>query len=296
MTIYYLCVEGIMRLEGHLGLSTLVKTFPYRICLTWAGVLAENFLMALIPLLIGFAIDGLLQGAFDHVIVMGGVLVGLTVIAVARRIYDTRAYGTIRLHLGAELDQRHQTKPVSKRAARLNMSRELVDYLEEEVPEVLSAVIQIIVALVVLAGFHLWLSTSAFTVVVLMLLTYSAFNSRFYLLNSALNAETENQVHVLERGSRRGVWRHLRALRMHEVRLSDTEAIVYGVIFLFQIAFIVSNLILAAGLPDMSTGMIFSIVAYSWEFVEAAIMLPMTMQSLTRLNEITARINNVEEE
>ncbi len=42
--------------------------------------------------------------------------------------------------------------------------------------------------------------------------------------------------------------------------------------------------------------MIFSIVAYSWEFVEAAIMLPMTMQSLTRLNEITARINNVEEE
>ncbi|AEV39550.1 hypothetical protein PSE_5048 [Pseudovibrio sp. FO-BEG1] len=296
MTIYYLRVEDRMRLEGHLGLSTIVKTFPYRICLTWAGVLAENFLMALIPLLIGFAIDDLLQGAYDNVIIMGAVLVGLTVIAVARRIYDTRAYGTIRVHLGAALDQKHQNKPVSKRAARLNMSRELVDYLEGEVPEVLSAVIQIIVALVVLAGFHLLLSASAFAVVLLLLLTYSAFNSRFYLLNSSLNAESENQVNVLERGSRKGVWRHLRALRIHEVRLSDTEAIVYGVIFLFQIAFIVTNLVLAAGLPDMSTGMIFSIVAYSWEFVEAAIMLPMTMQSLTRLNEITARINNVEEE
>jgi len=35
-------------------------------------------------------------------------------------------------------------------------------------------------------------------------------------------------------------------------------------------------------------------VSYSWEFVEAAVMLPMTLQSMTRLAEITQRINNAE--
>ncbi|MFC3119789.1 hypothetical protein ACFOHS_21805 [Jhaorihella thermophila] len=35
----------------------------------------------------------------------------------------------------------------------------------------------------------------------------------------------------------------------------------------------------------------FSIVTYSWDFVEGALILPATLQSLSRLSEVTARIN-----
>jgi len=46
-----------------------------------------------------------------------------------------------------------------------------------------------------------------------------------------------------------------------------------------------------AALLDATAGFIFSIVHYSWPYVESLVMLPLTLQSLSRLREITYRIN-----
>ncbi len=259
--------------------------------MTWSLVIVENILMALIPLLIGFAIDGLLAGEFQELFLMTGVLILLTVVAVLRRIYDTRAYGTIRVALGNALIGRNPDQAVSTQNARLDMARELVDFLEEDAPEILTAVIQIAVALIVLYSFHAYLTLSAVTVLVAMIMVYSLFHGRFYRLNAALNEQMERQVSVLEAREQRSLSRHLSALRLWEVRLSDTEALVYGLIFVLQIVFIAYNLWLGTTIADMTAGRIFSIVAYSWEYVEAAIVLPIALQSLSRLREITNRLN-----
>lgn len=120
--------------DGDIGLGGLIKAFPGRIAITWFIVLIENALIALIPLIIGLTIDGLLAGRIDELIAMTETLVVLGGIAVGRRWYDTRVYGTIRLRLGAAVDDRNPTINVFARNARLDMSRELVDFLEEEVP------------------------------------------------------------------------------------------------------------------------------------------------------------------
>ncbi len=101
----------------------------------------------------------------------------------------------------------------------------------------------------------------------------------------------ELQVGVLELKKPKPLLEHLRSLRRWEVKLSDTEAGLYGAIFLMVIAFILYNLWFGTSLPDVSTGTIYSIVSYSWSYVEAALVLPYSMQSLTRLHEITERIN-----
>jgi hypothetical protein len=41
----------------------------------------------------------------------------------------------------------------------------------------------------------------------------------------------------------------------------------------------------------ISPGTIFSIVSYSWEFVEAAVTFPMALQGWSRLSEIIQRLN-----
>jgi hypothetical protein len=41
----------------------------------------------------------------------------------------------------------------------------------------------------------------------------------------------------------------------------------------------------------ISLGNIFSIVSYSWEFVEAAVTFPMALQGWSRLSEIIQRLN-----
>ena len=73
--------------------------------------------------------------------------------------------------------------------------------------------------------------------------------------------------------------------------MSDTEALVYGLVFALLLAMLGFNLWFAATESGASPGQIFSIVTYSYEFMESAVILPATLQSLTRIAEITARIN-----
>ena len=277
--------------DAPIGLASILTAYRARIVATWLIVLVENVLIALVPLLIGFAIDGLLAGRSVEIAGLGGVLVMLAMVAVARRIYDTRIYGTIRVGLGIALYRKHRALQVSKSSARLDMSRELVDFIEHQVPQLITAVIQIVISLVVLTYFDGQLGIAAVAVVIAMVAVYACFHRRFYRVNATLNEQRERQVDVI--GNRRclGVFRHLRALRQGEVALSDTEAMVYGAIFVLQIAFIVHNLYGAAQLPEITAGTIFSIATYSWEYVEAALLLPIALQDWSRLSEITSRLN-----
>ncbi|MEM7050117.1 MAG: ABC transporter six-transmembrane domain-containing protein [Acidobacteriota bacterium] len=274
-----------------LSLSQIIRTFPGRIGVTCTLVMIEIVLLAFVPLLIGLAIDGLLAGRSRELVWFGSALVALTVVMVTRRAFDTRAYGSIRVLLGAALDRRFPHLSVSAKSARLGMARELVDFLEQDLPTLLTSVIQILVTLAVLATFDLRLAVSAMVVTVAMIVVYAFSHGRFFRLNASLNSQMERQVTLLEEGRRTRIFGHLRKLRDLEVKLSDTEALVYGSIFLLQIGFIVFNLWISASLPEISAGRIFSIVTYSWEYVEAATMLPVSLQTWSRLAEITRRIN-----
>ena len=76
--------------------------------------------------------------------------------------------------------------------------------------------------------------------------------------------------------------------------MSDTDSLVYGLIFLVLLALVVANLTFAALVLGASAGVMFAIVTYSWEFVDAAVNLPYALQSWSRLSEIVQRINKVQ--
>ncbi len=200
-----------MILNGKLGLKQLVITFKRKIAITWILVLFENALMALIPLFIGFTIDELLKGNSGKLFELAGIFLALTAISVVRRIVDTRIYGTVRVRLAAELESRNQALPVSTRNARLSLARELVDFLEIHAPEIFTALIQLSVAICVLAVFITWLcapeiftaliqlsvaicvlavfsvnlAISAVLLVIAMSVSYAFFHQKFFRLNSA---------------------------------------------------------------------------------------------------------------
>ena len=117
-------------------------------------------------------------------------------------------------------------------------------------------------------------------------------HSRFFRLNGHLNEQTELQVGTLETGNPSEIMKHFLRLRIWEIKISDTEAVLYGIIFAQVIAFMSFILWFGTALPDATTGSIFSIVNYSWNYVESSAVLPLTLQSLTRLREITYRINH----
>lgn len=274
-----------------LSLGSILKLFWLQVGLTWALTLIETLLLVSLPLLIGFSIDGLLNQDWQPFYLLGVTMVLLIVISVGRRLFDTRAYGKMRVELGVAVVDKAQGAPVSKINARLDMSRELITFLETEAPIVIMALLQVVVSLVILFSFHSVLAATAGTATILALIIYAAASGRFFKLNGDLNSQAEEQVSVLESGIRESILQHLSNLRRHAVRISDTEAIVYGLIFVVLLSMLGINLWFAATQIDASPGQIFSIVTYSYEFIESAVMLPAALQSLTRISEITQRLN-----
>lgn len=88
-----------------------------RIGTTWANLLIETTLFVLIPLMIGRAIDDLLAGGVARLGDLCILLAALLIVSVLRRVYDTRAYGSIRVALGNQLNRRYPRLPVSARTA-----------------------------------------------------------------------------------------------------------------------------------------------------------------------------------
>lgn len=274
-----------------LTLGTLLRLFWLRVTLTWALTLIETALWVLLPLLLGLTIDGLLAREMAPFWQLCGVLAALVAVAVLRQVIDTRIFGTMRVELGQVLAERNRGLPVSALNARVLMARELVDFLEQEVPVLMAAVVQLVASVVILATYHWVLALAAVVAGGFMLIVYARFHDRFFRLNRAINARAEKQVRLLETRTGPAFGRHLRLLRHWEVRLSDTEALVYGLIYAVLMALVVFNLGFTALVMVASAGAIFAIVTYSWEFMDAAFNLPVALQQWSRLSEIIARIN-----
>ncbi len=274
-----------------LSIGTLARIFWRQITVTWGLTLLETAMLASLPLLMGSSIDGFLNDHWQPFFWLIGAMALLIVLGVSRRIYDTRAYGTMRVELGAAVVDNGKNQPLSATNARLDMSGELVEFLEGEAPLVLTGIVQTIVSILVLLTFDSLLAATAAGATIMALLIYWLFSQRFFHLNHALNEQTEKQVSVLEKARPSEIRNHLSLLRLHRVRLSDTEALVYGLIFLVLLSMLGFNLWFATTQTGASPGQIFSIVVYSYEFIESAVILPVAMQSMTRISEITQRIN-----
>nr|WP_255536429.1 ABC transporter six-transmembrane domain-containing protein [Pacificimonas pallii] len=279
--------------DGPITIPVLLSSFWRRIGLTWVLTLFETALTAFVPLFIGFAIDGLLAQNMAALWRLVLVLAALIGVSVARRAYDTRVFGTVRVEAGKAQVARSPELPVSTLNARLGMGRELVDFLENDLPLVMAALVQLVVSIALLYAFGPMLALAGAVAVIAMLLIYVLFHHRFYRLNGRLNQQIERQVRIIDIREPHRLLSHLSHLRRIEIRLSDTESILYGAIFIILLGLVVFNLWYAATALPITTGAIFSIVAYSWEFVDSALALPVTLQGWSRLSEISRRINSL---
>ncbi|MEL6861080.1 MAG: ABC transporter six-transmembrane domain-containing protein [Pseudomonadota bacterium] len=281
--------------DKKLSLTNIVRAFWLQVSVTWTLTLLETLILVTLPLLIGQSIDGFLNDTWGPFLWLASAMSILLLTSVSRRLYDTRAYGRMRVELGAAVAAKAEMGQVSTTNARLNMSRELIGFLETEAPIVIMALLQVSVSLVILFSFHGLLAATAGGATLAALIIYGLSSRRFFRLNGDLNAQSEQQVAVLETRLKDAIGAHLLALRRHEIRLSDTEAIVYGLIFAVLLSMLGTNLWFAATQLAATPGQVFSIVTYSYEFIESAVMLPATLQSLTRISEITQRINRLSE-
>ncbi len=87
------------------------------------------------PFFLGMAINDLMKGSYDGLILLSIVHFVWLLMGTARQMYDTRTYSAIYTTLVTRfLSRRYGKTDVSRLSAHSTLSKELVDFLETDLP------------------------------------------------------------------------------------------------------------------------------------------------------------------
>jgi ABC transporter transmembrane region/Resolvase, N terminal domain len=211
-----------------------------------------------------------------------------------RHVYDTRVFTLVYADLATDLVERQRARgaDAAHLAARVALSREVVDFLQVEVPSVAASVVHFTGAVAMLCVLDLRVGALAVAALLPVALFTARFGRTSLRLNAALNDRLEREVELVARGSNAGVRRHFaHRLRFWRVRISDAEAKVWGANEVVQIALTLAALALLAREGSGATaGAIYSVLAYVWAYGEGVGEAPGTVQKLSRLRDIASRL------
>ena len=280
-------------MSGGPTLAAVLRAQRRQIALTYGVTLLENLFYLLYPWTIGLAIDGLLAGGGPRALVPLVAVWGLhIVVGAGRQVYDTWVFARIHAEIatGTILRQRAAGMGTTEIAARAVMSRELVDFLEREVPTLATAAIGLVGGIAMLFWYDRIVGLVVTVWMLPVLVVYTLMGRRAHRLNMALNDEAEREVDLIHRSRFGPLASHFRRRGRLRVRLSNAEARSWALVELFSIAAVVLVILRMTALPAIQAGELYAMLAYVWRVLECLDQAPMLVQRFARLIDIRRRI------
>lgn len=274
--------------------GSIFKRFWPQISGTFALLTVENVLGVAEPLVLGIAINRLVEQDWTGLAWLAALELTFIIVGIVRRMYDTRVYTRIYARVGSDLVAREQAKgsPITQVNARADLIKEVVDFFEQILPLSLTAGFTLIGSLVMIAFLDFRVFVVATVATVLTGLVFWIASKRIHTLNKALNNQYERQIEVFERMRASSRDRHFRRLAMWQVRLSDLESLNFGLTYLFLIAAMLFGIYDAVTRLDAPIGTVFALMTYLFQFVQSVVALPITYQQGIRTSEITQRVSD----
>jgi len=277
--------------SGSPTVAGIWQTYRLKITGTISLMTTERLLAVAVPFVLGVAINDLIAGSYRGIWWLIGLEAIRLVIGVSRRLYDTRVYAEIYTDVADSTSRKTETT-VGRRAARLGLARELVDFFEWELQELLAAVIGMTGALVMLVYLLPTVGGLSMLAGLLIGMVFMASRKRMFNLNKLLNNELERQVAMLESGTEVRRRQHFSRLARWRIHLSDLEATNYAFADIFLGALIIGSVVLTVR-SGMSVGEVFAVLTYLIDLSGSLLVLPWTYQQSIRAREIGSRIASV---
>lgn len=276
------------RPNGSPTLTGIWLTYKGKILTTMGMLTVERLCGVAVPFVLGVAINDVIAGSFRGVWLLVGLEVTVLAVGTLRRLYDTRVYAGIYTEI-ANRTARQSSLPVTKRAARLQLGRELVDFFEWELPQLVAALIGIVGAFAMLSYLLPLIGAVSVIVAALIGVVFVASKARMFGLNKLLNNELERQVTMLERDTDVSRRLHLGRLARWRIHLSDLEAMNFAIAELILSALIIAAVVITVG-TGASVGEVFAVLTYLLDLAEGLIVLPWTYMQSIRAQEIGGRM------
>ena len=275
-----------------ISLRRLLSRFRWRIAITMFLVVIEAILGLLFPLFIGNSINGLLEQSTTELIYLGALGGLALLVGSARRFYDTRAYSGIYTTIATEMVEREHAKekPISAIAARATLLTEFVEFLENSMPMIVENLFGIVGVLLIVLSLNNSIFVACLALFIWIVVIYVLTGRLNFRLNRNYNDELEKQVDVLSTQESPFIKNHFRAVMKWNIRLSDLETVNYIGIWIGIIALLVYSplVVIDSGISDF--GLVFSILMYVFQYIESIVNLPLFIQQIIRLQEISQRL------
>ncbi|HEX4875081.1 MAG TPA: ABC transporter six-transmembrane domain-containing protein [Chitinophagaceae bacterium] len=270
-----------------------------RLVLTYILFSIEMLGNLLRPFFLGLAVNDLIKGSYQGLILLSAIHFGWLLIGTIRHRLDTRTYSAIYTALVTRfLARRYNKSDVSKLSAHSNLAREFVDFLEFDLVYIVEAVYSIFGSLALLFVYD----TSVVLVCLGILLPVVAisylYGKKMKTLNKQKNDELEKQVDIISTGNTHLIKQHYDNLRKWQIRISDQEAWNFGVMEVLVMVVIGLSLLITnktAG-SGIEAGSLIGIYSYIQRFVSGLDTIPYTVQRFSSLHDITKRIEIQEDD
>jgi ABC-type multidrug transport system fused ATPase/permease subunit len=283
-----------------MNLIEVVKQFKFWIILALSLVAIENLAWIVEPALFGNVIDAMIDAASGEttatylpplLLWVGAFLVNSGVGAL-RRSVDQRIYLRMFTEIATRVSRsavEHRLS-VAKTAARAQLSREYITFLQYRVPEIGEQLISIGGALVGLTFFDARIAVACFFVVGPLTFINLWYSKRVGVLQAALHDGIEETYDVFATKDPEKVREYYKTLIRPQQKIANWGATSFGLMRIVLLFIFLAVLYIAIDLDKFSTGNIYSIVAYLWTFVSSSEYLPDLMESWTSLKDISRRL------
>jgi ABC-type multidrug transport system fused ATPase/permease subunit len=278
--------------DNVISLRSLVRRFWKKVALTWLLVTFEGVLILLFPLVIGWAVDDLLEERRAGIVQLGVLCVITLTIGGGRRFYDTRIYSGIYRIVSNELVHREKERrsTTSTISARTNLFTEFIEFMEHALPGIINNVIGFAgtVVIIFFMNTQVFLACLAGTAAVAAI--YALSEKKIFFINRKQNDEFERQVDVIVQNDPKEVDSHFRGIAKWYIKLSDLETRNFSLTWLVLSAVLLYSIVAAVGSEGATYGQTLSIIMYVFGFMESIEAFPEYYQEMIRLREITSRL------
>ena len=274
-------------------LKKLMQKHRFQLLLTYSLFSLEMLGSLLRPFFLGLAVNDLIKGSYHGLIILSVVHVLWLITGTIRHMIDTRTYSAIYTSLVTQfLSRRYGKDEVSKLSAHSTLAREFVDFLEFDLGYVIEAVYSIVGSLVLLYFYDAAVVAICFALLLPVMAISYFYGKKMKRLTRLKNDELEKQVNIISEGNRDVIKNHYNKLRKWQVKISDKEALNFGLIEIMVMIVIGASLLISTKLfgTAMLAGNIIGMYTYILKFVSGMDTIPYTVQRLTSLNDITRRI------
>jgi ABC-type multidrug transport system fused ATPase/permease subunit len=274
-------------------LRNLMMKLKYQLIFTYSLFSLEMLGGLLRFYFFGEAINDLIKGSYEGLIILTVVHLSYLVIGTIRHMFDTRTYSAIYTSLVTRfLTRRYNKTDVSKLSAHSTLAREFVDFLEHDLVYVIEAVYNILGSLIILFFYDKVVVLICLAMMIPVIIISMLYGKKMMRLNKYKNDELEKQVDIISSGNKTTIRHHYNNLRKWQVRISDKEAWNFGFMEIMVLLVIAVSLIVSKNLhnPTIMAGTLFGMYSYILKFASGLDTIPYTMERLSSLSDITRRI------